>query len=465
MLNLDGILPIDKILDIAEYTDLRFADKTKLVTPEALALHEQRLLPDERIKELCENAYGIPLVEPINSYVPEDIIIAFINTGCVPVMYQPMQNVITVVYMPDLEHIEIDYPGNTIEYVPTTIYYYLSKYQQYYGLHRVLRTIPAKMLFELITREAIDLKASDITISTDHRSVIVYYDIRKKKVHSNFVFAREFMDDMLKLLTIKSPLDRGSRKPKAVDIDINKDFRGRVMINYKFGGGYTVTIRLTPNAAFNQSLEELNLTPETIDWLRWNFLDAEKGLRLLVGATSSGKNTTLLALLRELVIKDKYKVVSVEIPVEQELVGIEQINCDTPEDFEANVKSLIRVNPDFVYITEIQDAVGLATIEITNTGKCVMSTIHANSVADTISRLVDVTGLEQDRVIQALHSIVYQELIRDDEKDMLYPRDRYVRFTPELKYKLFGKSLGEVVQIIRDYEGGDIWTSLQLTRL
>lgn len=463
MLNLSGVLPVDKIHEINEYTNLRFANRNDLKTPEALSLYEQRRLPKKRIHELCEDAYGYKLYEPTKSYVPEKVTAYYASSGCVPVMYQPAIKMITVVYIPELKHIEMEYPDHKTEYLPTTLYYYLDMYQKSYGVHRILRTIPAKTLFQMITTEAIDIGASDITISSVHKSTIVYYDVRKRKVNSNYIFPREFMDDLLKLLTIKSPIDRGSRKPKAVDIDINREYRGRVMINYKFGG-YTVTIRLVPNSAFETSLEELNLTPETVEWLRYNFLDTEKGLRLMVGATSSGKNTTLLALLKELVERDRYKVVSVEIPVEQELEGVEQINCNTPEDFEYNVKSLIRVNPDFVYIAEIQDSIGLAAVNITNTGKCVMSTIHANSVADTISRLIDVTGLEQDRVIQSLHSIVYQELLRDDEKDMLYPRDRYIRFTQELKYKLYGKSLGEVIQIMRDYEEGDVWTSTQRMR-
>ena len=463
MLNLDGILSIDKVRDIAEYTDLRFEDRMKLTTPEALALHELRFLPDEEIKRLCEIQYGCKLVEPLNSYVPEKVLSFYQETGCVPVAYHPMIRSITVVYVPELKHYEKGYPDHTVEYLPTTLYYYLEKYQNCYGLHSSLRRVPVKHLFERIVSEALDIGASDITISEVNKSVITYYDVRKKKVRSNFIFDYTFMDSLLQLITIKNPLDRSSRNPKAVDIDLNKDYRGRVMINYKFGGKYTITIRVLPNKAFTTDINDLNLTPKTVEGLITNILDSRKGLRLIVGATSSGKNTTALALLRLLVKEDRYKVVSVEIPVEQELPGIEQINCSTPEEYEANIKSLIRVNPDFVYITEIQDATGLVTVEVTNTGKCVLSTLHANSVADTISRLVDITKLDQDRVIQALHTVVYQELIRDDASDRLYPRCRYVRFTDELKYKLFGKTLGEVVKIINDNEEGDIWTFTRLT--
>ena len=145
------------------------------------------------------------------------------------------------------------------------------------------------------------------------------------------------------------------------------------------------------------------MTSTTVDWLEKNFLSKETGLRLIVGATMSGKNTTALSLLKEVADKNKYKIISVEMPVEQELAGVEQINTEKIEEYEENIKSLIHQNPDFVYITEIRDVTGLSTIQITNTGKRVLSTLHANSVEDTISRLVDITKLSTDRIIQTLH--------------------------------------------------------------
>lgn len=465
MLSLDGLLSVEDMRDITNYTQLRITDKMIFETPEALTLHEQRYLSDEMIRKLCEDKYGQQLYEPINTYVPEKIIAVCNGSGYVPVTYRPMQRSITVVFLPELKTNHIEYPEHEIEYLPTTIYYYMAKYQRCYGVHPMLRDIPPKCLLDIIVKEAIALDAADITISNSKVGTEIYYNVRKKKVHSDFVFSRQLMDDLIKILTIKSPMDRGSRKPKAIDFDINKHYRGRVMINYKSGSFYTITMRLLPNSSFEKTLEELNLTSRTIEWLRENILDAEKGLRLIVGATCDGKNTTAMAILHELVVQDKYKVVSVEIPVEQELPGVEQINCQTIEDYKANIKSLIRVNPDFVYITEIQDATGLDTLEVTNTGKCVLSTLHANGVPDTLSRLVDITGFSLDRVIQSLHSIVYQELLRDDEHDSVYPRNKYVKFTQELKYKLYGKNLGEVLKILKDYEEGDIWTSMQRMRL
>ena len=457
MLNLDSYLSADKIADINEYTNLRFDNKRAFKTPEALSLYEQNYMDKEDIKRLCETIYGFELFEPIISYVPDKIIQFFSGSGCVPVNYQPMSKKITVVYIPELEHKSMEYPYHETIYRPTTIYYYMSRYRELYGVHHSLRDIPAKLLFDFVVKEAIEKQAADITISNDANETIVYYNIRKKRVNSNYAFSREIMTDLIKLITIQSPLDRGSRKPKSLDIDLTDDYRGRVMINRVFQG-YSITIRLLPNKAFDTDITELSMTKETEDWLLDNILDVDKGLRLIVGETMSGKNTTALALLKRLVATGNYKVMSVEIPVEQRLPGVEQIDCENVEDYIANIQSLIRANPDFVYITEIQDATGLSTLQVTNTGKCVLSTLHANGVADTISRLIDITGLSQDRIIQSLHSIVYQELIRDDENDFVYPRDRYVRFTNNLKYKLYGKSLGDVMKIIQDYEEGDIWT-------
>lgn len=461
MLNLNSYLTADKTLDIYEYTDLRFSNKKDFTTPEALALYEQRYMPVEKIKELCEKAYGCELFEPIVSFVPNKIVESFRGSGSVPVTYQPMKKILTVVYLPEIKHIEVELSEHEVHYLPTTIYYYLKHYQELYGTHSCMKEIPAKMLFDFIVKEATELRAADMTISNFQNATIVYYNCRKSRVDSNFLFSRDTITELIKFLTLKSPMTFDNRNPKAVDVDLNEEYRGRVLINHKFGG-YTITIRLLPRSAFYTNVTDLNLTKETIDWLLENFMDSEKGLRLIVGETMSGKNTVALSLLKKLVETNRYKVVSVEMPVEQYLLGIEQINCTTVDEYVANIRSLIRMNPDFVYITEIQDATGLATMQVANTGKNVLSTLHANSVSDAITRLMDITGLTVDRVIQSLHSIVYQELVRDDKRDLVIPKDRYIRFTSELKYKLYGKPLGEVLKTIQDYEEGDVWIYSQL---
>ena len=94
-------------------------------------------------------------------------------------------------------------------------------------------------------------------------------------------------------------------------------------------------------------------------------------------------------------------------------------------------------------------------MRVANTAKCVLSSLHANSVADAIPRLMDITGLSIDRIIQVLSSIIYQELRRDEETDTVKPYNRYIRFTQDLKEELYNKSLGEVIKIVHSREEGD----------
>lgn len=450
MLNLNCVLTAAEAMEVQRYANIRFREGCKLRTREALALYEQQYLPSEQIKQLCEAEYGFTLYEPLTNYIPDEIVSLFRDTGLVPVAYMVMTRQIHAVYLPEFppDKNKRDWGQYQVETFPTTIYYFLEQYQQLYGRHPMLQELPCKMIFESIIKEAIALGAADITMSTVRKRSRVYYNVRKKQVASNRIFSAEMMRDIITLLCIKSPYETGTRVPKYVDVDLTDEYRGRVVINAKFRG-YVIVIRLLPNKAFNTDLQELNLKPKTIDWMQTKMMDNEPGLRLIVGATMSGKNTTALALLKQLVQSGMYKVVSVEMPVEQELPGVEQINTETLEEYSTNIRSLIHQNPDFVYITEIRDATAYDTVQIANTGKRVLSTLHSNSVEDTITRLTDVTGLSADRVIQTLHSIVFQELVRDEATDTVRPSNKFLRLTEELKYQLYGKSVGEVIKILR----------------
>lgn len=454
MLNLEGILNHIDIHTVSECTTLRFKDKLRFKTPEAFILHEQGILPDDQIKALCEKVYGFTLEEPKESYVPEEIIGKFEGSNLVPVRYSPMSKKIVAVDLAEQRTLNVEIPNHTIDVKHTTIYYYFEHYQKCYGNPPPLLEVPVKVLFEGIVTSAINMDASEFTISNEGQSSIVYYRVRKRKVESKKIYPKEFSEEVIKLVTLRSPMDMSSRKAKDVDYDINKEYRGRVNIQPKLGG-FLITVRLLPNKSFNTSLEDWNLTPTTIEWLRDVVLSDEPGLRIIVGETESGKNTTALSLLMEIAANRNKKIISIGMPIEQRLQGVEQVTVDSEEELADAVHALVRQNPDIVYITEIRDTIALPIIQVANTGKWVLTTLHANSVADTISRLVDISGLSQDRVIQSIHSICWQKLVRDEEKDKLYPIDRFVCFTDEVKYKLYGRPIGEVFKVISDIEEGD----------
>lgn len=456
MLNLNGIVPVEVIHELDSYTGLRFRDKNKYVCAEALGLYEQRLIPNDEILSLCEASMQEDLFIPATSYIPVDIVRHFVGSQVVPVSYSPMRGVVTCVALPEIGEQYPPINGYTVAVVHTPIYNYFQEYTKQFGNHPDLCDVPAKHLIDSIVNEGIALGAADITISSVGRSASIYFDVRKKKVYSQRILSSDNIEDIIKLLCFESPMNDATKEPKYVGVTLNDFYRGRVCINHKYHG-YEITIRLLPNEAFEKSLESLNLTKETVQFLRGKFMNKELGLRLIVGSTMSGKNTTALACLREITLPDALKVVSIEMPVEQELDGVEQINCDTEEEYELNINSLIRQNPGFVYLTEIGDTTATPIMRVTNTGKRILSTIHANSCADVIGRLQDITGLSIDRIIQTIHSIVYQELVRDEATDTVRPKNKFIYLSQDRKNQLYGKSYGDVLLKLGQWEGGDVW--------
>lgn len=456
MLNLNGIVSVEVIHELEAYTDLRLRDRRKYSCAEALALYEQRILSNDEIFALCERAVDEDLYIPAMSYVPDDIIRHFSGSTVVPVSYSPMRGIITCVALKELGVSYRPVEGREVNILFTPIYNYFQEYTKKFGPHPDLLDMPARQLIDSIINEGISIGAADVTISSVEKSANVYYNVRKTKVYSQRILSADNIEDIIKLLCVESPMDNTTNKPKYVGVSLNEFYRGRVVINQKYHG-YEITIRLLPNAAFDKSLESLNVTKETIKFFRDIFMNRELGLRLIVGSTMSGKNTTALACLRELTLEDKYKVVSIEMPVEQELEGVEQINCEDEEEYDANINSLLRQNPDIVYITETGDTTASSIMRVTNTGKRVISTLHANSCADVVGRLQDITGLTTDRIIQTLHSIVYQELVRDEETDSVKPKNKFIYLSQDRKSQLYGKSYGEIILKLKQWEGGDVW--------
>lgn len=456
MLNLNGLLPVEVLSELRKYTENRFVNTAAYKEPEALALYEQKILPEDTIKKLCEESSKVKLETPIVSYIPPDIVNLFRDEVIVPLNYSPMSKKIVCGTLVELGNIHAPISNHEVEVVNVPIYYYFREYIRLWGKHNDLLQIPAKNLFDFIVQEGISLGAADVTITSTGKSAEVYYNVRKKKVRSNRIISSSNMDDIIKILCIENPMDFTTNSPKYVGVDLNDDYRGRVVVNTKYKG-FVITIRYLPNELFNKTLEDCNLTKETISFMREEFMSKDVGLRLIVGSTMSGKNTTALAVLNEIVKERDPKTVSIEMPVEQGLEGVEQINCLNEEEFDLNVSSLLRQNPDVVYITEIGDFNASSIMRVANTGKWLMSTLHANSCLDVLSRLEDITHLPTARIIQVLHSIVYQELVRDEEKDIIYPRNRYIYLSPERKLKLYNQDYAGIMKLLSSWEAGDVW--------
>ncbi len=176
--------------------------------------------------------------------------------------------------------------------------------------------------------------------------------------------------------------------------------------------GESVVLRVLDRAAVELDYAKLGFSAEIEEGLRRG-LNLPNGMVLVTGPTGSGKTTTLYAGLLQLNSVAR-KIVTVEDPIEYQLAGINQIQVK-PQiglNFATLLRSILRQDPDVIMIGEIRD---LETAEIAVqaalTGHLVLSTLHTNSAAATVTRLRDM-GLEDYLLTATLKGVLAQRLVR-----------------------------------------------------
>lgn len=176
--------------------------------------------------------------------------------------------------------------------------------------------------------------------------------------------------------------------------------------------GEKIVMRLAQKTALSRDKKDLGFEPEELHRFE-DILKHPNGIMLVTGPTGSGKSTTLYTALSEL-NTDEVNIITVEDPVEANINGINQVqvNAKAGLTFAAALRSILRQDPDIIMIGEIRDGetAGIA-IESAITGHLVVSTLHTNSAASTISRLADM-GIENYLISDAVIGVIAQRLLR-----------------------------------------------------
>jgi len=178
-------------------------------------------------------------------------------------------------------------------------------------------------------------------------------------------------------------------------------------------GGYgpVISLRLLPDNMQMLKLEDLGLLPELIPALS-DVIRKPQGLILTAGPTSSGKTTTLFALLQKINRPD-IKIVTIEDPIEYHLDGVVQTQVDEKKDytFEKALRGIMRQNPNVILVGEIRDAeTAKVAVQASLTGHLVFSTVHALDAAGAIERLLNFGIAPQD--LSAIKLIISQRLVK-----------------------------------------------------
>ena len=176
--------------------------------------------------------------------------------------------------------------------------------------------------------------------------------------------------------------------------------------------GETVVLRILDRNAVELEFANLGL-PSTIAERLTSSLSLPNGIVLVTGPTGSGKTTTLYTSLLQINSVAR-KIVTVEDPIEYQLAGINQIQVK-PQiglNFASLLRSILRQDPDVIMVGEIRDIeTAQIAVQAALTGHLVLSTLHTNSAAATITRLRDM-GLEDYLITAVLRGVLAQRLVR-----------------------------------------------------
>jgi len=273
---------------------------------------------------------------------------------------------------------------------------------------------PVIKLVDLIIRQAIDERASDIHIEPFKDKISLRYRI-DGKLYEIPPPARHLHLPIISRIKILSKMDIAEKRLPQDGAFLVKleerpiDLRVSTIPTIY---GEKVVLRILDRSAVVLDLNQLGFEPKQLEQMRRSF-SSPYGLVFLTGPTGSGKTTTLYAILSE--IKNPTKnIITIEDPVEYKLDGVNQVQIK-PEiglTFANALRSFLRQDPDIMLVGEVRD---LETAEIcirsALTGHLVLSTLHTNDAPTAVTRLVDI-GIEPYMISPSLLCVVAQRLVR-----------------------------------------------------
>jgi len=216
--------------------------------------------------------------------------------------------------------------------------------------------------------------------------------------------------------------------------------------------GEQVVIRLLDKTGTSLKLEDMGYRGRALRSIQ-NGLKQTHGMILTSGPTGSGKSTSLYALLQE-IKSDTVNIVTLEDPVEYKMDGINQIqvNADVGLTFATGLRSILRQDPDIVMVGEIRDKeTAELAVQAALTGHLVFSTLHTNSAAGILPRLLDM-GIEPFLIASTVHTVIGQRLLRRVGKQKeTYQSDAAETATIQATlHNLLPKTAEEVAKVSED---------------
>lgn len=270
------------------------------------------------------------------------------------------------------------------------------------------------MLIEKILLEAVNAQASDI-----HITVGMYPIMRVNgSLHFLDTFDKLTPEDTEEIISaITRPVER-ERLDELGEMDFSYSYKGvgRFRVNiYRQRGSYALALRAVPLAV--PTIDDMHLPPVLKD-----FAEQKKGLVIITGPTSSGKSTTLAAMIDHINKVQHSHVITLEDPIEylhkhqSSVINQREIGNDS-KSYSSALRAAIRQDPDVILIGEMKDLESFSiAMMAAETGHLVLSTMHTAGAVNTIDRLIDSFPSDQHALVRAqlasvLVGVVSQQLV------------------------------------------------------
>lgn len=293
----------------------------------------------------------------------------------------------------------------------------LKLYRTFLGakfLDLIEQAADAPHILEEMIEESLAYRASDIHLEPQEQDIVVRFRI-DGVLQEIGVFAKTRYEHILNRIKVQAhlrtdehftPQDgslRHKRDGKAVNIRVSA---------IPTLDGEKIVMRILTEYVRGFTMSDLGLS-EAHQHMLIEASEKPFGMILVVGPTGSGKTTTLYGLLKHINSPD-INVTTIEDPVEYKIIGVNhiQVNTATGLTFSQGLRSIVRQDPDVIFLGEIRDKDSAEIgVNAALTGHLVLSTFHANDAATAVPRLLDM-GIERFLLASTLQLIIAQTLVR-----------------------------------------------------
>ncbi|MGI6434670.1 MAG: GspE/PulE family protein [Syntrophomonadaceae bacterium] len=407
-----GIISEHQLLEMLEFIlGIPYVVLTKMdIAPDAVALLPPQLIRKHRVLPVAVDNGRITLamIDPLNFEAIDDVCI-YTGLDVLPIIVSEKEMELAIQQISSLRfdskmeqllgELRRDEPAAVLQISP---------------VEDAEDDAPIIRMVNSIMSQAVQARASDIHIEPQESHVRVRFRI-DGELFEVLELPKKSMAAVASRLKIMANLDISEKR-------LPQDGRTRIMVDgrevdFRISSlpsimGEKMVLRVLDRASALYSLEDLGFSLENLEMMN-SIIRRPHGMILVTGPTGSGKTTTMYSILIRINSVGK-NMVTLEDPVEYALPGINQvqINLRAGLTFPAGLRSILRQDPDIIMVGEMRDnETAQLGVRAALTGHLLLSTVHTNSAAGTMARMVNM-GIENYLLSSSLAGIVSQRLVR-----------------------------------------------------